>query len=138
MKFLIRFQKYMVPMVTLAFGFVFVSCVLAGDKASSAAVLVQKGESALKLGNNDLAFQSFQKAAQLGDAAGECRLGNCYWAAKGVTQDLNETFLWYKKSADQGYPRGVKRFGSLLPVWCGGQHKLNGSCEIVPKSFGSP
>ena len=44
----------------------------------------------------------FRKAAEQGNAVGQCRLGNCYLSGIGVEEDAAQAVEWYRKAAVQG------------------------------------
>jgi uncharacterized protein len=52
-----------------------------------------------------LAIQQVQ-AAQ-GNAEAQAVMGERYARGDGVAQDTKEAFMWYQKSADQGFPAGL-------------------------------
>ena len=45
----------------------------------------------------------WQEGADLGDAYGQLRLGECYEKGIGVKRDYEKAFGWYSKSADQNH-----------------------------------
>ena len=47
-----------------------------------------------------------RKAAELGDARGECLLGLDYANGEGLKKNMNEAARWLHKAADQGYEMG--------------------------------
>jgi TPR repeat protein len=49
------------------------------------------------------AFGFFMKAAELGNAAAEHRVGVAYATGKGVEKNESEAVRWYQKSADEGF-----------------------------------
>ena len=44
----------------------------------------------------------YRKAAEQGNAWGQCNLADMYELGKGVEQDHQEALKWYRKAADQG------------------------------------
>ncbi len=44
-----------------------------------------------------------RKAAEQGDADAQLQLGDRYAKGIGVTEDLEQAFLWFRKAADQGH-----------------------------------
>ncbi len=48
-----------------------------------------------------------RKAADLGDARGQCALGNCYYYGDGVLRDYEQAAFWFQKAADHGH-RGAQ------------------------------
>lgn len=49
------------------------------------------------------------KAAEGGDVLGMLALGECYEAGRGTDRDLKEAVKWYKKSADKGNARAMRK-----------------------------
>ena len=56
-------------------------------------------------------FDLFMKAAELGNAEAQWRIGDYYYAGLEVDKDYNKAFIWYKKSADQGYAKAQCKIG---------------------------
>ena len=56
-------------------------------------------------------FDLYMKAAELGNAEAQCKIGDCYYLGQGVDEDNNKAFIWYKKSADQGYAKAIYHIG---------------------------
>lgn len=56
-------------------------------------------------------FDLFRKAAELGNAEAQLRVGLCYDCSWGVAKDYYEAFKWYKKSADQGNAEAIYEVG---------------------------
>ncbi len=56
-------------------------------------------------------FDLFMKAAELGNAEAQCRIGDYYYSGLDVDKDYNKAFIWYKKSADQGYAKAQCKIG---------------------------
>ena len=54
---------------------------------------------------------SLIKAAELGDAVAQFRLGWMYANGKGVPQDDKEAVKWYQKSAEQGFAKAQTNLG---------------------------
>jgi TPR repeat protein len=74
---------------------------------------LEKGESALKAGQFDQAFQDFQQAAAGGNTVAMKDLGNLYRTGKGVTQDYQEARQWYEKAAAAGLASAMNNLGVL-------------------------
>lgn len=53
----------------------------------------------------------YMKAAELGNAEAQCKIGDCYHFGHGVDKDHNKALIWYKKSADQGYAEAIYDLG---------------------------
>jgi TPR repeat protein len=80
---------------------------LASDNSQDAVALYQKakkygkGEGVEK--NLTLAFELYQKAAEMGLDSAQNNLGACYADALGVFEDKEKAFYWYQKAAEQGH-----------------------------------
>ena len=48
------------------------------------------------------AVKWYRKAADQGNAYGQCQLGHCYRDGEGVAQDYKEAVKWYRWAAEQG------------------------------------
>ena len=53
--------------------------------------------------DEDEAVKWFRKAADQGDAAAQCNLGNMYAEGRGVTKDEAEAVKWFRKAAERGH-----------------------------------
>ena len=53
--------------------------------------------------NLTLAFELYQKAAEMGLDSAQNNLGACYADALGVFEDKEKAFYWYQKAAEQGH-----------------------------------
>ena len=40
-------------------------------------------------------FDLYMKAAELGNAEAQCKIGGCYYLGRGVDEDHNKAFIWY-------------------------------------------
>lgn len=56
-------------------------------------------------------FDLYMKAAELGNAEAQCKVGLRYEVSGGVAEDYYEAFKWFKKSADQGYAEAIYHIG---------------------------
>ena len=65
------------------------------------------------------AFEWYSKAANNGDAEGQCSLGVCYELGKGVETNSREAFKWYKKSAGNGNAMGQCCLGAMYEYGTG-------------------
>ena len=80
---------------------------LASDNSQDAVALYQKakkygkGEGVEK--NLTLAFELYQKAAEMGLDSAQNNLGACYADGIGIAKDKEKAFYWYRKAAEQGY-----------------------------------
>ncbi len=54
------------------------------------------------------AFPLLEKAAMLGNAEAQNRLGLCYGNGKGTEKDEDKAFAWYQKAAAQGHEKAKK------------------------------
>jgi FOG: TPR repeat, SEL1 subfamily len=59
------------------------------------------------------AAELFEKAANQGDATGQCDLGVLYRNGQGVPKDLGKAAELFGKAADQGYARAQNHLGWL-------------------------
>lgn len=57
------------------------------------------------------AFQWYSKAAELGDAEGQFKVGKCYYKGSGVTEDKRKAVYWFKKSAQQNFAEASEILG---------------------------
>ena len=51
--------------------------------------------------------------SELGDSDAQFNLGNMYYRGQGVSKDYKEALKWYRKGADQGNVRAIKRVGDV-------------------------
>jgi len=70
--------------------------------AIDAAELLRKANTCYNNKQYSDAVPLYMQAANQGNAAAQCNLGNCYYNGQGVTQDNNQAVEWYKKAAEQG------------------------------------
>ena len=54
----------------------------------------------------------YRRAAEMGDATGQVKLGGCYKKGLGVEKDLAEAARWYRLAADQGDAAGQSKLGT--------------------------
>lgn len=59
----------------------------------------------------DESFASALEQAQLGERDAQNEVGVMYAQGKGVRPDQRKAVYWFRKSADQGYPRGACNLG---------------------------
>lgn len=57
-----------------------------------------------------LAFEAYQKSAELGNAKGQCSLGNCYKSGAPV-KDEKKAVAWFRKAAEQNNKEGQLELG---------------------------
>ena len=79
--------------------------------AMTAAEMYQKGKSYYDVKDYAEAVKWYRKAAEQGNASGQCDLGWMYQNGYGVTQDYAEALYWYRKAAEQGYARAQRGLG---------------------------
>ncbi len=63
--------------------------------------------------DTNMAVQLWKRAAELGDKESQYVLGNLYYNGKDVEQDREEAIRWYRRSAQQLFPRAIKRMREL-------------------------
>lgn len=63
---------------------------------------VEAGRRALANSNYAAAVKQFRPLADAGDSEAQAHLGSLYYVGKGVEQNIDSSFNWYKKAADQG------------------------------------
>jgi cell division protein FtsZ len=63
--------------------------------------------------NLALALRSYRKAAELGHAAAQNRLGWMYEKGEGVDADYGEAITWYRKAAEQGHINAMNDLGYM-------------------------
>ena len=59
------------------------------------------------------AVELYRRAAEMGNAPGQCNLGYMYELGRGVEQSWEEAVKWYSASAQQGFPRAQCNL-----AWC--------------------
>jgi len=88
-------------------------CVAVTVGSSSVAVAgLEEGFAAYKRGDYATALKEFRALASEGDAVAtvaQANLGMMYENGHGVTQDYKEAANWYRKAAEQGCARSVRR-----------------------------
>ena len=77
------------------------------------AALYEKGEECYSNQNFAEALKWFRKAAELGNADAQNRLGNIYDKGQGVARDYFEAKDWYLKAAQQGNSEAQYNLGNL-------------------------
>jgi len=63
--------------------------------------------------NLALALRSYRKAAELGHAAAQNRLGWMYEKGEGVDADYAEAAIWYRRAAEQGHINAMNDLGYM-------------------------
>ncbi|KAJ6771201.1 hypothetical protein OIU74_017599 [Salix koriyanagi] len=69
-----------------------------------------------EIGSKDKAIALYEKAAKLGDPAGQCNLGLAYLQGSGVNCNLQGAARWYLKAAEGGYVRAMYNVGLCYSV----------------------
>ena len=64
--------------------------------------------------SSSLAGSPLQQRAEAGDAESQVNLGLAYRDGTGVPQDEALAVEWFRKSAEQGHPRGQDNLGYML------------------------
>ncbi|MGR8980281.1 MAG: tetratricopeptide repeat protein [Gammaproteobacteria bacterium] len=64
-------------------------------------------------GNFEKAVELWLAIAEKGDSTAEYSLGQMYEQGKGVEQDYQEAFKWYRLSAEQGNARAQYNLGGM-------------------------
>jgi len=84
------------------------------DTSADANAESKRAEKFLEKGNTTFEAQKFEsavmyytKAAELGNAEAQYKLGCCYETGTGVEQDLNKAEFWIRQSADQGMQQAL-------------------------------
>jgi len=85
---------------------------------------------AAKAGNK-AAFQKLQALARAGKADDENDLGDLYYRADGVPQDLGMAASWYRKAAEQGRPLAQFNIGQLYASGEGVPNDSAIGCSMV-------
>jgi TPR repeat protein len=57
--------------------------------------------------------QQIMEQAKGGDFLAQYKLGYAYYLGHGIAQDYAEAAIWWRKSAEQGYPRAQNNLGVL-------------------------
>ena len=74
----------------------------AAAESKRAEKFLEKGNTTFEAQKYESAVQYYTRAAELGNAEAQYKLGCCYETGTGVEQDLNEAEYWFRQSADQG------------------------------------
>lgn len=77
----------------------------AGSRADSATDAYAAAQAAYDAGDYAAAVEHWRRAADLGHAAAEFRLGAMYEEGKGVEQDASKALEWYHRAAGHGSER---------------------------------
>ena len=72
--------------------------------------------------------------AQAGDAKSQNELGDCYYFGKGVEENYDKAFDWFKKSAEQGYPAAQFNLGLCFYYGKGVKEDTDRALEFLKQS----
>ena len=81
--------------------------------AMTAAEMYQKGKSYYDVKDYAEAVKWYRKAAEQGNASGQCDLGRMYQNGYGVTKDYAQAVKWYRKAAKQDYASAQRDLGYM-------------------------
>ena len=111
---------------------------LASDNSQDAVALFQKAKKYEKgkevEKNTTLAFELYQKAAEMGLDSAQNKLGDCYDDGIGVSQDKEKAFYWYQKAAEQGNALAQANLSSCYALGKGVAMDENKALEWCQKS----
>ena len=79
----------------------------ADAESKRAEKFLEKGNTTFEAQKYESAVQYYTRAAEMGNAEAQYRLGCCYETGTGVEQDLNEAEFWIRQSADQGMAQAL-------------------------------
>lgn len=86
----------------LVFCLVLSACSAFAEGTAETAALVEQAWAAIEAEDYETAVPLLQKAADLGDATAQRRLGTCYGAGLGIQRDEKEAVRYFQLAADQG------------------------------------
>ena len=86
----------------LVFCLVLSACSAFAEGTAETAALVEQAWAAMEAEDYETAVPLLQKAADLGDATAQRRLGACYGAGLGIQRDEKEAVKYFQLAADQG------------------------------------
>ena len=79
----------------------------AAAESKRAEKFLEKGNTTFEAQKYESAVQYYTRAAELGNAEAQYKLGCCYETGTGVEQDLNKAEFWIRQSADQGMQQAL-------------------------------
>ncbi|MBR6241167.1 MAG: SEL1-like repeat protein [Lentisphaeria bacterium] len=79
----------------------------ADAESKRAEKFLEKGNTTFEAQKYESAVQYYTRAAEMGNAEAQYRLGCCYETGIGVEQDLNKAEFWIRQSADQGMQQAL-------------------------------
>ncbi|CAE5963704.1 unnamed protein product [Arabidopsis arenosa] len=85
---------------------------LKGAARGSTLAMVDAGLVYWETGEKEKAMSLYRRAAELGDAVGQCNLGICYLQVQ--PSNLKEAMKWLKQSAENGYVRAQYQLALCL------------------------
>ena len=83
------------------------SSVDAAAESKRAEKFLEKGNTTFEAQKYESAVHYYTRAAELGNAEAQYKLGCCYETGTGVEQDLNKAEFWIRQSADQGMAQAL-------------------------------
>lgn len=75
---------------------------------------VKAGVDAWQAGDYATAVRKWRPSADAGDADAQFNLGQAYKLGRGVSVDLAQAEIWYRKAALQGHPQAEDNYGLTL------------------------
>ena len=79
----------------------------ADAESKRAEKFLEKGNTTFEAQKYESAVQYYTRAAEMGNAEAQYKLGCCYETGTGVEQDLNKAEFWFRQSADQGMAQAL-------------------------------
>ena len=79
----------------------------ADAESKRAEKFLEKGNTTFEAQKYESAVQYYTRAAEMGNAEAQYKLGCCYETGTGVEQDLNKAEFWIRQSADQGMAQAL-------------------------------
>ena len=76
-------------------------------ESKRAEMFLEKGNTTFEARKYESAVQYYTRAAELGNAEAQYKLGCCYETGIGIEQDLNKAEFWIRQSADQGMQQAL-------------------------------
>lgn len=98
-----RWSFYLVGLIT---GLTLSSGIVKANDSDDALAAYQNG-------NFERAAELWHAIAEKGDATAQYSLGQMYEQGKGVAQDYQEAYKWYRLSAEQGNTRAQYSLGGM-------------------------
>jgi TPR repeat protein len=84
--------------------------------------------------NPELAFEHYQRSAQLGNDWAQYNLGHCYLDGNGTQRDPHQAFFWYGKAATQGHGRAMNLLARCYEEGWGVERNLETAHDWYRKS----